>query len=512
MKTLLKKIAAAPVRGAARIAAAFGGIFRHDASSENPAGKGTVNAARPRRRLVDGVDADRFTRLCVMLVVGFATLIGAILVSAALHSGSRQINVDDLPADDTPDGLTLTLGGDIMPTQDMTDCAAGDNGYNYHHYLSELSGALSGDLTVAGLCGQIDAYGKDSRVSSMGGFDTGMNYPEALAEAMADAGIHYVMGANAYAFANGYDGMCQSIANLHTHSIGVTGLTRNDPRRLNTGVIRRGGVCVGLAGYNCRELAENDDLPSLTAEQKTYISQCDADADELAERAASDIAKMRASGAEFFVICVNWGSAGSLSPSDFMRDAAKKLAKAGADVVVGFGSRVPMEMEIVKGAADRDCYVFYSLGVLCGDNQYTSKTLTTLSKAKSLSDEQKKKLSAEKKKASAANVAMSRSMTVSLKLVRAKNGSIEVESGQYYPLFLLKNTLSGEENAPMKYMVLEAVRYASAEERPALFADDAQWQRCRETVTAIGALTEAAGGKLLLAGADGGDGQNDVRI
>ncbi len=512
MNKLLKNTAAAPVRGLARIAVWFGGIFRHGASSENPAGRGTVNAARPRRRLVDGVDADRFTRLCVVMVVGFATLIGAILVSAALQSGSRQIALDDLPADDTPDGLTLTLGGEIMPTQDMTDCAAGDSGYNYHHYLSELSGALSGDLTVAGLCGQIDAYGKDRRVDSLGGFDTGMNYPDALAEAIADAGIHYVMGANPYAFANGYNGMCQSIANLHAHSVGVVGLTRNDPRRLNSGVIRRGGVCLGLAGYNCRELATGDNLPALTAEQKTYIAQCDPDADELAERAASDIAKMRASGAEFFVICVNWGSAGSLEPSDFMRDAAKKLAQAGADVVVGFGARVPMQVEIIKGAAEKDCYVFYSLGVICGDNSYSSKTLTTLGKSKSLTDEQKKKLSAEKKKASAANAAMSRSMTVSLKLVRAKNGSIEVESGRYFPLFLLKNTSSGEENAPMKYMVLEAARYAAAEERPTLFADDAQWQRCRETVTAISALTETAGGKLLLAGADGTDGENDAKI
>ena len=150
--------------------------------------------------------------------------------------------------------------------------------------------------------------------------------------------------------------------------------------------------------------------------------------------------------------------------------------------------------------------------MICGDNSYSSKTLTTLGKSKSLTDEQKKKLSAEKKKASAANAAMSRSMTVSLKLVRAKNGSIEVESGRYFPLFLLKNTSSGEENAPMKYMVLEAARYAAAEERPTLFADDAQWQRCRETVTAISALTETAGGKLLLAGADGTDGENDAKI
>lgn len=509
LKHIVKNAAAAVVRFFARITVRFGSIFNHDGSSRNPAGKGTGNAARPRKRLVDGVDADRFTRLCVVLVVGFVTLIGAILLSAAVHSGSREIPVDSQNVEDTPDGLTLSIGGDIMPTQDMMDSALGDGGYNFNNYLSELSGTLSGDLTVAGLCGQIDIHGKDRHV---GGFDNGMNYPDALAEAMTATGIHYVMGANRYAFANGYDAMCDSISNLHTHSVGVVGLTRNDARKLNTGVVRRGGISVGLAGYNC---VDSEEYHALTNEQKTYIAQTEKDADVLAERAKADIAAMRGSGAEFIVICVNWGGAGSLEPSDFIKDAAKKLAAAGADVVVGYGPYVPMEAEIVTdtgGAAEKECYVFYSLGVLYGDNHYTGKTLTKLSKIKNPSDAQKKQLKAEQKKAAAAEKAMSRSMTVSLKLTRAKNGSITVESASYSPIFLVKNPTQGEENAHLKYMAVEAARYIAAEERPAIFADDRQWQLCREAVTAIGQLTDKAGGKLVLAGAVSEDGETDTKI
>ena len=200
MKKLIKTV----VRGIAHIAVRLGHIFRKDGGVRNPAGQGTGNQARPRKRLVDGVDADRFTQLCVVLVVGFVTIIGAILISAAVNSGSREIPVDSQNIENRPDGLTLAIGGDIMPSQDMLDCALGSGGYNFNNDLSELAGPLSGDLTIAGLCGQIDV---NSHNQGVGGFDNGMNYPDELAAALSQTGINYVMGANIAGFRKVADAM-----------------------------------------------------------------------------------------------------------------------------------------------------------------------------------------------------------------------------------------------------------------------------------------------------------------
>ena len=91
----IQKMVSAVLRFFARITVSFGSIFNKGEPSANPAGRGTGNEARPRKRLVDGVDADRFTRLCVILVIGFVSLIGAVLILASLHSGSHEIPVED---------------------------------------------------------------------------------------------------------------------------------------------------------------------------------------------------------------------------------------------------------------------------------------------------------------------------------------------------------------------------------------------------------------------------------
>lgn len=513
MKKLIKDAAAAVMRFFARIVVALGNIFNKGEASKNPAGRGTENEARPRRRLVDGVDADRFTRLCVILVVGFVTMIGVVLVMAAVNSGSREIHVEQQDAEESEDALTLSIGGNIMPTQQMLDCALNDGGYNFNSYMSELSSALSGDLTIAGLCGQIDVNGKNKDVS---GFDSGMNYPDELAEAISQTGINYVFGANRYAFANGYDGMCASISNLHTNSVGVIGLTNTDARKLNTNVLHINGIGVGIAGYNC---LDNDYYNALTDEQKTCIAQPGKDADALVEMATADIAKMRNSGAEFIVICVNWGGAVSLQPSGFIKQTSKKIAEAGADVIIGYGSFVALDAEILgyqTGDVDKECYVFYSLGVMLGDNSYSSKKLDKLNKIKNPSDAQKKELDAERRTAESVNKLMSCSMAVSLKVERAKNGSVNVETASYSPIYIIKNNVQDEENSHLKYMAVEASRYISAEQRPDIFADDKQWQLCREAFAEICALADKTNGKLVLADiakdSQQSDDRDDTRI
>ena len=124
----------------ARIAVWFGKIFNKDDVSSNPAGRGTGNEARPRKRLVDGVDADRFTRLCAILVIGFVSVLGAVLIAASLRSGSHQIPVEEPEQESRPSGtFTLTFGGNVMPTQEMLDSAFVDEKFDFRNGMSEIS-------------------------------------------------------------------------------------------------------------------------------------------------------------------------------------------------------------------------------------------------------------------------------------------------------------------------------------------------------------------------------------
>lgn len=481
------------LRTFARIAVFFGKIFNKDDASANPAGRGTENEARPRRRLVDGVDADRFTRLCVILVIGFVSMLGAVLIAASLRSGGHQIPVEEQEQESRPSrSFTVTFGGNVMPTQDMLESAFADEKYDFHNGMSELSEALAGDMTIVGLCGQVNAYGENKQ---LGGLDAGKNYPTALASTLSELGVNYIFGANQHALANGYDGMCATISNLHVKSLGVIGITDRDPDKLNTHITKLNGVNVGLIGLNCIDGA---DYAGLTAEQKGHIANVPKDA--LADRALTDISKLKKSGAEFIVVCVNWGGLGSFVETDFMKETAKKVAESGADVIVGYGPCVTLGAEIIgykSGDLEKECFVFYSLGCIYGNNIYPGQPAIMGLKG-NLTPEQSNALEKEKKLIAQSKTTMARSMTVTLSVARKSDGTVSVTQGSYNPVFLIRNSGQGEENSHMKYISVPCAKYVAAEERPAIFTDDKQWQACQSAFKAISAIAEKTDGRLVL--------------
>lgn len=469
MKNTFEKLLSVVLGFFARAAVAFNDIFNKGNPSENPAGKGTENGARPRRRLVDGINPDRFTQLCVVIVIGFVSIIGAILISASLNSGSHKVDVDNHQgeADKGMGSVTLTFGGNIMPSQDIIDSAVTERGYNFSNYISGLAQVMTGDISIAGLCGQVDINGENAEV---GGLGKGNNYPSQLASAISEAGVDYIFGANNYAFVNGYEGMCATVANLKSNSLGVIGLTDTEPDKLNTSVVRINGINVGLAGYNCVSAKSYDNL---TDEQKQYMVKLDSDADSAAERISQDIKKMKNRGAEFIVVCVNWGTSADKSESDFMKKAAKKIAEAGADVIVGCGAYVTMNCEVIEYGQDgvaNECYVFYSLGCLFAD----------MTVHKDYTD------------------AMSRSMVVTVEAARGKDGSVSVNSAVYDPIYMIKNSPKEDSQAHLKYMVVPAANYVSSEECPDIFTDESEWKRCKSAFKAICSIADKSNGKLVL--------------
>lgn len=469
MKNPFEKLLSVVLGFFARAAVTLNDIFNKGNPSENPAGKGTENGARPRRRLVDGINTDRFTQLCAVLVIGFVSIIGAILISVSLSSGSREVNVDTRQEgnDMGAGSVTLTFSGNIMPSQDMIDSAVTDNGYNFSNYMAELAQVMTGDISIAGICGQVDVNGSNAEVC---GFGKGNNYPSQLASAVSGAGIDYIFGANNYAFLNGFDDMRATVSNIKNNSLGVIGLTDAEPDKLNSGVVRINGINVGLSGYNCMSAKSYDNL---TDEQKRYMVKLESDPDGAAERISQDIKKLKSRGAEFIVVCVNWGQPSDKSESDFMKKAAKKIAAAGADVIVGYGAYVTLGSEVIeseRNGVTEECYVFYSLGCLFAD----------MTERKDYTD------------------AMSCSMAVTIEAVRGKDGSVSVNSAVYDPIYIIKNSPEDGSQSYMKYMAVPAANYVSAETCPDIFTDISGWNRCKSAFRAICAIADKSGGRLVL--------------
>lgn len=93
---------------------------------------------------------------------------------------------------------------------------------------------------------------------------------------------------------------------------------------------------------------------------------------------------------------------------------------------------------------------------------------------------------------------MARSMTVSLNVSRSADGTVSVTQASYNPVFMIRNTGQGDENSHMKYISVPCAKYVSAEERPAIFSDDNQWEACKSAFRAISSIADRTGGRLVL--------------
>ncbi len=85
------------------------------------------------------------------------------------------------------------------------------------------------------------------------------------------------------------------------------------------------------------------------------------------ETLAEDISKARAMGSNAVIVLMNWGKTGK-TPDKTMQTIAMKAAEAGADLIVGNGSRIVSGAETLTTQDDRKVLCVWSLGAaLSGD-------------------------------------------------------------------------------------------------------------------------------------------------
>ena len=97
----------------------------------------------------------------------------------------------------------------------------------------------------------------------------------------------------------------------------------------------------------------------------------------LASQAGDAIRAVREAGAEVVIVSVHWGSVGNASPIRAQRTIAQAMADAGADVIIGTGSRVVQTAEWITAAepngGERRTLCCWSLGCLLSDSRDNSR-------------------------------------------------------------------------------------------------------------------------------------------
>ncbi|MBO7661977.1 MAG: CapA family protein [Clostridia bacterium] len=189
--------------------------------------------------------------------------------------------------------------------------------------------------------------------------------PASAAELMSSAGIKAAFGGFSGIYDKGQAGLESTRRALESQGILTPGLEANGELTVLNGIRFYIGAYTGTISASSRKsMAKNGDDAAVPAADPAAIQQ--------------DIQNARAGGAEAVIILIHWGRDGK-NVDKSQRQMAQQIAEAGADVIIGSGSRIPQaaEMISVTGTDGRphQTLCVYSLGTLLSGNRNNAKRL-----------------------------------------------------------------------------------------------------------------------------------------
>lgn len=273
----------------------------------------------------------------------FSIIIPLVLIGAFIFCGTS-----------TGNRVTLIFTGDIIMHIPVKSCAASRNeldknkkslnhagfGYLFERIAPALSSA---DIT----CGNMEFPVSHPYNSVPWEFNC---RPEVL-DAMRSSGFTMMHIANNHVLDQGEKGIVNTIGYLKAKNIDYIGADISEAAARG-GIIKEfRGVRVGLIGYTG---VMNYPFPK---NPKGYHIN---DFNDL-EKVKGDVAALKKK-CGLVVVVAHIGEEYALTPSKKTREAAKEIADAGADIIIGHHPHVIQPFEKIITPDKRECLVFYSLG------------------------------------------------------------------------------------------------------------------------------------------------------
>lgn len=275
---------------------------------------------------------------------------------------------------------TLAVCGDAMShmpqTRDAYDSQAG--AYDYKPMIRFAKPWIEqADYAVVNL---ETTFAGGSDYSGFPAFNT----PDALGDALKDAGFDLVSTANNHCLDRGYDGMVRTLDVLDNLGLAHVGTYRSaEERAAQNGVhvADVGGIKVAFLSYT---YGTNGIPVSKSHPDTVNLLHTDymSDAQVLdTARIADDLAAAEALSPDLIAVIVHWGVEYQTTQNDHQEEIADFLFDHGADVILGSHPHVLQPME-TRTLTDRDGtthtgFVCWSLGnfISSQNDEYTDTTV-----------------------------------------------------------------------------------------------------------------------------------------
>ena len=231
------------------------------------------------------------------------------------------------PAPVTGGKVTLTLAGSIRIDEAVRKSAyySDSKKYDFENILVLIREELQSDLAVATLENIADDTQKVSE----------LNAPSAILDALADAGIDILNLGHLKALDKGKDSLRATVNAVKERGITYLGAyaTQADADTLRMVTVDN----VNVAFLHYTESISSAGKKVIKSDNLEYALPVTL-ANGMPDGMLADVRNARKQGAEVVVVSINWGKNAS-KPTAAQKALAQQLADAGADVIIGSGSK-----------------------------------------------------------------------------------------------------------------------------------------------------------------------------
>ena len=278
---------------------------------------------------------------------------------------------------------TLSVTGDIIVHAPMLTAAYDKKTKTYHfdNYFSYLTPYVSAsDYAVANLETTLRGTDGGDKYRGYPCFNT----PDAIADALKQAGFDMLLTANNHTYDSGMKGLTRTLDVLNDKGFDHIGTFRKagDKRYL---VREVNGIHIGMTCYTYETSGKNSAKKSLngiplSAEAGALVdsfryTKLDAFYEELAAR----LAEMKNEGAEVNVLFIHWGTEYQLVPNQYQKKMAQAICDMGFDVIVGGHPHVIQPATLLTSKKDpaHKTFCLYSTGNAVSNQRKERSTLKT---------------------------------------------------------------------------------------------------------------------------------------
>lgn len=248
--------------------------------------------------------------------------------------------------------LRLVFGGDVMLGRTVS---AWIRRFGPHYPLRGVARQLrDADLAIVNLECAITASLQHWKGEPKAFY---FGAPLAAVNALSDAGVDLVSLANNHILDFEFQGLTDTLWQLHAHGIANAGAGADIRQALAPAIVERGGTRFGMVAM-CDH--QSDFAASFNRPGMAYIDF--ADESEALELMAKALAPVRDAGADWPILSLHWGPNMVPEPSPQFRRIAHAAIDMGWKILFGHSAHIFHGVEFYRG-----CPILYAAGDLVDD-------------------------------------------------------------------------------------------------------------------------------------------------